>query len=231
MAIYLRPLSGPAKDKSFQIRAGFSIGRTEGDIILSADSKLSSRHAFIEKLENGDFYLVDNGSKNGIRRAGELVQRVHLVPGVKLTIGSYNYEVTELVEEATLVKPKSKYWHELLFDFVKPHIAGIENHPRGVVALHPAIVLDFVRGLQIDTRWVLGFGPRRIGAGSIDLPIFEPGVPQVCFEILPTPGGISFKTNYPQIVKLNGKAVTAEILRIADVIKINDTEIEVDFIE
>ncbi len=102
----------------------------------------------------------------------------------------------------------------------------LKNEARPLLSLHPAVILDFIRGCQAETRWVLGYGPRKVGTNTLDLSIFQPSAPDVCFEILPTPEGISFKTSHPSVVKLNGQGVRAGILHIGDIIKIHDTEIE-----
>lgn len=186
----------------------------------------------MEVGDDGAWYLVDNDSKNGLRVAGEQKKRVALQVGTKILIGSYVYEVIDQPNApAPARKPRARHWRDILIDFIGQGMAKIRNESRAAVSLHPAVVLDFIRGRQAETRWVLGYGPRRIGARSLDLPIFESDAPDTCFEILPTPDGISFKTDHPELVKLNGRPVTAEILHIADIIKIQDTEIEVDFIE
>lgn len=235
MALHIKALSGPHKDRSFSLRNGFVIGRSEGDMIIASDAKLSSRHAYVEMDQNGHLYLVDNGSKNGLRVDQTPVERIKLVVGLRILIGTHQYEVVRDAVGAQATAPSSKskarYWHEVLIDYAKRCLGHIDNEPRAIVPLQPAVVLDFVRGGQAETRWVLGYGPRKVGAGSVDLPIFEADAPKICFEILPTPDGISFKTNYPDVVKLNGNSVEAEVLHVADVIKIHGTEIEVDFIE
>lgn len=230
MAMHLRPLNGPNKDQTFELKVGFTIGRSEGDLVLPRDSKLSSKHAVVEKDEAGGLFFVDQGSKNGLRIAGQQLTRVRLAPGIRITIGTFVYEITDQATPKRS-KQKSKFWHEVLVDYAKRCLPHVENQPRAIVPFQPAVVLDFVRGIQAETRWILGFGPRKIGASSIDLPIYEPNAPAVCFEVLLTPDGVTFKTAHEDFVQLNGKSVGAEILRIADVIKINDTEIEVDFIE
>ena len=232
MALQLKALDGPHKDTLFLIRKGFTVGRSEGDLVLKSDAKLSSRHAYVDADESGQLYLIDNKSKNGIRVDGNQVSRVKIEVGTQILIGTFVYEVVDqAIANPPLPEKKARYWHEILIDYAKQALGHVDNTPRAVVPLHPAVVLDFIRGTQAETRWVLGYGPRRIGSGSIDLPIYESGAPKVCFEILPTPDGISFKTNHPDLVKLNGQSAESEYLRIGDVIKILETEIEVDFIE
>lgn len=233
MALHLKGIDGPHADKKFLLRVGFVIGRTEGDLVILEDKRLSGRHAYVQEYD-GQWQLVDNGSKNGLRVNSVAMAKVPLIVGTKILVGTYTYEV---IDEAPVKgaerasTSKARHWRDILIDFVSKKMPEVRNEGRAIAALSPAVVLDFVRGPQAETRWVLGYGPRKIGSRSLDLPIFEPGAPPVCFEILPTPDGITFKTDHPELVSLNGKSVEVEILHIADVIKIQDTEIEVDFIE
>jgi hypothetical protein len=154
-----------------------------------------------------------------------------LTVGLKLLIGSFTYEVVDVEVAAQPQAKRAKHWQDVVVDQVTKNIPEIKEEQNILLPLKPAVVLDFIRGGQAETRWILGYGPRKVGARSIDVPVFEPGAPDVCFEILPTSDGIAFKTDHPELVTLNGRNVSAEVLHIADVIKIQDTEIEVDFIE
>jgi hypothetical protein len=232
MALYLTALDGPHKDRSFALRRGFVVGRNEGDLVCKNDAKLSSRHAYVEGNEKDELFLFDNKSKNGLRVNGKAENKIKLTVGTQILIGTYIYQVVDQkVEPPKPPEKKARFWHEILVDYARECFPHVENVPKGIVSLHPAVVLDIVRGGQAETRWVLGYGPRRIGSASIDLPIYEPNAPKVCFEILPTPDGISFKTNHPDLVKLNGQSSESGILRLGDLIRIAETEIEVDFIE
>jgi len=230
MNLALKALSGPRKDEVFTLEDGMTIGRQGAGITLD-DQKISSIHARIVK-KGEDWVLEDNNSKNGIRRNGEKIGSLILVPGVSFYIGDTEFEVTSARPK---VKPKptkkQRYWHEVLSDFVRDNTAAFSDKPRPVSPLEPALVLEFVRGTQVNSKWTLGFGPRKIGASSLDLPIWEPGAPATCFEIVPTPDGLVFKTSRPDIVLLNGEAVDSQVLRMGDTIRILDTLIEVDFAE
>lgn len=127
--------------------------------------------------------------------------------------------------------PAQRYWNDVLAEFLETHLSRFGDRPRPVSPLNPAVILEFVRGVQHNSRWVLGYGPRKIGARSLDLPLFEPTAPDVAFEIVPSPDGILFKTNHPKMVTLNGEGVDSRLLRVGDTIRINDTMIEVDFSE
>ena len=126
---------------------------------------------------------------------------------------------------------KQRKWNEVLVSFLEGSSKAFAETKRPVAPLEPALVLDFVRGLQVNSRWVVGYGPRKIGAAALDLPIWEPGAPALCFEILPSTDGIVFKTAHPEVVKLNGESVDNQVLRVGDTIRILETIIEVDFIE
>lgn len=238
MALHLKALSGPFKDKSFPLKVGFVVGRTEGDLIVNEDLRLSGRHAFVEALDDGQWQMVDNKSKNGLRVDDTLFEKVPLEIGKVILIGTYYYEVTDekLSEEAAQAAAQAKsgharHWREILTSQIENNLTDIKNEGRAIAAFHPSIVLDFIRGPQAETRWVLSYGPRSVGSRSLDFPIFEPNAPEVCFVITPSPDGITFQTDHPDLVTLNGRSVSTEILHIADIIKIQDTEIEVDFIE
>lgn len=110
-------------------------------------------------------------------------------------------------------------------------IPNVKDAVRPTAPFSPAILLSFVRGLQVDTQWTLGYGPRKIGRHSVDFPIREPNAPDVCFEILPSPKGPTFRTAHLNYVKLNGKSVPADILKNGDVISIGQSEIEVLFLK
>jgi hypothetical protein len=122
-----------------------------------------------------------------------------------------------------------RYWHEILAEFVAANQESFSERKRPVTPLNPAVVLEFVRGLQVSSKWILGYGPRKVGPSVLDLPIWEPGAPAVCFEILPSSDGIVFKTAHPKLVTVNGEALDTHVLHVGDKIQINETIIEVDF--
>ncbi|MGE3680473.1 MAG: FHA domain-containing protein [Bdellovibrionales bacterium] len=232
MILALKIHSGPLKGGVIPLRPGLTIGRQGTGIVLS-DSKVSAIHARINKMEGGAWILSDNSSKNGIRAEGQRAAAVELKPGICFGIGESDFEVIEIQDPEQSDKKKAKrqrYWHEALAEFLGPHTEKFQDAPKSVAAMEPALVLEFVRGVQTSSKWVLGYAPRRIGATSAELPIWEPGAPATCFEILQTPDGILFKTEHPDTVRINGEAVDSRILRMGDTIKILETLIEVDFI-
>lgn len=239
MIISLRVVTGPLKDKVFSIDRALTIGRS-GDIALN-DPTVSGIHAKISQA--GEVWVVDdNDSKNGIKIGEKRIKSAVLKPGITFYIGEHGFEVFETVaKKVPVAAPKAasapvpqknkKYWNEALVDFLKTNKDAFKDRTIPLAPLEPALVLEFVRGLQMNSKWTLGYGPRKLGPGTIDLPIWEPGAPEICFEIQPTPEGILFKTAHADVVLLNNQHVDSRILRMGDTISIHDTMIEVDFTE
>ena len=251
MSLFFRVLEGSQKGEELPIESGFLLGRKGGPAhIQLQDSKISGHHAQIEGDLDAGLYLVDNKSKNGIRVGGEKVSRVALTVGQQVLIGSTLLEVcnTEALQPlpptgtlpafpvptATAAVPKSpekdmRTWSQILEEFTSLILEQIENKPKPLVATPVLARLSFLTGLQAETEWIVGYGPRRAGANSVDMPILEPFAPEICFELIPTPQGLLFKTGSSDIVLLNDKSQGSVLLKEGDVIRIHDTKIEVGF--
>lgn len=247
MSWALKGLAGPLNGKTFPMKSGLTLGR-QGQVVVP-DLKASSIHARITQGAGGLWLLEDNSSKNGTRIGGERITSAKLTNGSVFFIGEQGFEVIETKGETTSAAPplpdvmsappeppppppkERRYWHELLAEFLEKNKGLFSERKRPVSALNPALILEFVRGVQVSSRWVLGYGPRKVGPNSLDLPLWEPGAPAVCFEILPSTDGIVFKTAHPDLVHVNGVGVDSHVLRVGDTIQINETLIEVDFTE
>lgn len=242
MGLILKVKSGPLSGQSLAVKEDMVFGRQNATVNLN-DPRVSSAHARVT-LAGGRWLLVDNESKNGIRDdAGERVDKLVLKDGIAFMIGDSQFEVMEVPDEALEDAPravdarpaksgkKPRYWNDVLAEFLEKHGDAFKDEVIPVAPLEPALILEFTRGVQVNSKWILGFGPRKIGISSLDLPIWEPGAPGVCFEIHPSNDGLIFKTSHPDVVRLNGQQVDRDVLRMGDTIKILDTLIEVDFVE
>lgn len=124
--------------------------------------------------------------------------------------------------------PKELSWQETLVEFLRSAQARAENFPvLEIKAFNPPVKLSFVGGIQFGETWKLGYGPRIVGAKSVDLQLIESGVPDYAFRLSPQKAGVHFSTDFSNIVRINGKSVENEILQDGDVIEINDTRIMV----
>lgn len=270
MSFYFLVIDGELKGQRFDLRSGLTLGRSQADIVLN-DSKVSASHARIIE-EGGQLYILDNGSTNGVKVAGQRVARQLLAPGVVVQVGRTFLEVKSNEEpkiqpapppppppsiptEPSAAKDQQQpplppitrgaipsppapeleidepSWDEALEEYSESLTQEVKNLPLPVAALTPAVELKFFRGLQVETTWTLGYGPRKIGASSYELPIFEPGAPDTCFEILPDEKGPRFQTDHPRQVFLNGQPVSSEILKDGDVVSFNETFIEVKLLK
>jgi hypothetical protein len=73
MTAHLYVLSGPDVGRSFEVRPGDTIGRSPDCIITVRDPSVSRKHAHLEQ-EGGTWYVVDDGSRNGVK-VGDVRQR------------------------------------------------------------------------------------------------------------------------------------------------------------
>lgn len=158
------------------------------------------------------------------------------VPEVAPTVAEPAMDISPVAAPSVLptVHPpvkKGRLWSEILSTFLEKHSSRFKSRPHQIVPMEPAVVLDFVRGVQTNAHWVIGYGPRLFGASSLDLPIWQPGAPAACFELIPSNDGILFHNHSPDIVLLNGQSVDKQVLHVGDTIGILETLIEVDFIE
>lgn len=122
-------------------------------------------------------------------------------------------------------------WNQVLESELLEIGAQIKDQPQKILAFDPAIQLTFIGGLQVETKWLLGYGPRKVGASSVDLPILEPLSPDLCFELQPSKAGVTFLTNHPKRVLLNGRETREQILKSGDVISFGQARIEVELIK
>ena len=243
MSLILTVVSGPRRGETFPLRDGLTIGRQDADIALD-DRRVSGRHAFVRAGGDDTWELHDNGSKNGTKDArGQAVDGLVLTPKTTFSIGETTFRVDApepspavptprpAVAPRPRAGPPRQTWYDVLAQMLIDQAAKFRDQPRGLTPLEPAVVLDFVRGPQVNSRWILGYGPRQIGPGALDLPLWEPELPPVCFELIPGKDGLIFRTAHREVVRLNGRAVDNDVLRAGDTIQIKDTLIEVDFTE
>lgn len=248
MSWVLTVVSGSRQGDTFPIRDGLSIGRKDADVALD-DRRVSGLHAFVRGRGEGGWILHDNGSKNGVKDArGNPVTSLNLGPKSTFTVGETTFRVDLLEQRAPVrttppapepaparapVAPAEsrRTWYDVLANFLTDHAPEFVDQPRPLVPFEPALVLDFVRGPQVSAKWILGYGPRRVGPAALDLPLWDAELPPVCFEIVPSKDGLIFRTEHRELVRLNGRPVDSDVLRMGDTIHIRETLIEVDFTE
>lgn len=79
-------LAGRDVGRSFDVAGGDVLGRAQECEVHLADLSVSRRHAELRE-EEGRWFLVDLGSRNGLRKAGESLPRIELVDHDEVMVG------------------------------------------------------------------------------------------------------------------------------------------------
>lgn len=239
MSLRLKVISGPLQGKTFVIATGAVIGRSVVDVQIN-DPKISGRHAKFELSSSGQFTLVDLGSKSGIRHNDQKLNKLALTHGVVFTLGRTNFEVLADLSDAETAPPIEKPsvpldvpvpWSEYFAHFAMRAKEKVVNEPIELRPFAPLVKLHVLTGIQSGTQWVLGYGPREFGLGSLDHPLFEEGLPAIAFKIEPQGANALFSTEHPDKIKLNGRMISTETLMSGDEITLGLTKIKVSFAE
>ncbi len=230
MKLFFEVTSGDRQGSRFEIRDGAAIGRKGTDIIIR-DSKISSRHAYIEERDHG-FFLLDAGSSNGLKIEGNKVSEIHLLPGVSVQLGRTYLLVIDLDEVGeTPEKPVVRTWQET--------VAGVvERMEKALNGKRPAsdqlkmfakpVELTAVGGPQTGQTWTIVYGPRDIGGGSLDVRLIEEGIPSTAFQLHQSNNGVMLKTEHADKISLNGApGKQSQTLKDGDEIVIQNTRLRV----
>jgi pSer/pThr/pTyr-binding forkhead associated (FHA) protein len=242
--LFLEIIDGPLQGTRTPLRDGLTLGRKGCDLNIE-DSKVSSRHARLEERPDGSFWLIDDDSANGIRVDGKRTPELRLKAGASFRLGRTRFQVLgagEMASEGLQTKVKNvfkkakggKKWREVIVHLSERVIRESELKKIPTDALLPfehALKLSFKRGIQSGTDWILSYGPREVGASSVDLPLFEPGLPAKCFRLLPRDNEIVIRIEEAAFGKilLNGKRFETAFVRPGDVLEIGNTQIEIEF--
>lgn len=229
-------LNGKDEGTEFPLSEGATLGRVNCNISLD-DPKISHHHGKVERSE-GDLWLIDLGSTNGLKLKGRKVPRVLLKPGVVVQVGRTRLKVEPAQVENALPQPPGtaiemdvvlpeRGWDEFLEDFTRELLPSVQDESTAISAFERTVKLEVTRGIQRGTRWEMGYGPRIVGAHSSEFAIFEPGAPDSCFELIPEGRGVRFMTSHPRQVLLNGESVSTSVVKDGDKITIMGTLIEV----
>ena len=230
--IYLKVLDGSLKGKKFLVREGLKIGRWEdlNDIVLEADPQVSSIHAIVKKnQEEGFLELLDHHSSNGIWIEDEKVDKIPLSKFKKTTfqIGKTTFQIEgpggEILswQEGLKKAFQQKKWS---------NAHNTQQAPLDLRPFEPMMELLFTKGIQLETRWILGYGPRTFGSQHLEFKLQdEEALPQ-SFCLKPTSQGATFFTSFPQYVLFNQQNIPSSPIQAGDTISFGETEITLSFL-
>lgn len=229
MVTFIEIVDGPNEGSRFKVEEGITIGRSKADIIIK-DPKVSSTHAQFALDGKGQFVLQDLDSSNGIHISGRRVKKVALLSGVIFEVGRTQFKVVTVEEELAIDFSRLITWRSIL----KDKLQALENpkikKPAVLQSFSPSLKLTFIQGIQTDEEIILGYGPRRAGADSLDIELLDEEAPKEAFELHPGPGMVQIKIKAPGRVTLNNKSIDAEMLKDGDLISLGNTLIKVTYL-
>jgi len=82
------------------------IGREEGNDIVLRDARVSRRHAMLYRMQDGSYYLVDEGSANGSYvNTVRISLPTHLYDGDRISIGSISMQFHQPDAQSSIGQP------------------------------------------------------------------------------------------------------------------------------
>lgn len=218
MGLNIRILSGKRKGEEFKLKAGITIGRKSADLLIR-DSKMSSLHAAVVEKE-GQLYLVDQGSRNKISTSTGAVDELHLEDGASFTLGDTEFEIFYV--------QTGDVWEEKLSDYLKQIEKGAKNRAQEIHSFGSLVNLEVISGPDRGKKFVLGYGPRKAGKESLDLPLQEHFEKSELFCVLEKKKRLLLNSKYPDLLSINQKSIAAEEeIHDGDLISFGKTQIRV----
>lgn len=132
-------------NETFPLTASFSVGRSSSCDLPLADSKVSRKHAVINRQADGEYWLSDLGSANGTYvNQMRVAQPVRLRAGDEIRVGSFLFEFVCPSDQATLTGPATQVTTQQTIIDVRHElrwllVADIENSTMLASRLDPAV--------------------------------------------------------------------------------------------
>jgi len=220
-------IEGPLQGSSFPIGPGISLGRFKAEINLQ-DPKASNIHAKIEETSSGAMILKDLNSTNGLKFKGRRVKEVILAPGIQVRLGQ---TLLEFLSEKDLAVGSNDGQGAQILAFLKDVKAGLKKTvPEQVLPLAKILKFEFVKGLQVETVWHIGYAPRDFGPGSGEFPILESKVDAICFSLVCENNEPYLLVHDQKNVSVNGQKTKKHLLNDGDLITVGSAIIHVSSI-
>lgn len=229
MVTFIEVIVGADLGSRFKVQQGFTIGRSNADIVIK-DPKISSTHAQFELDGKGLLCLMDLDSSNGLHINGRRVKKVALIPGVIFEVGRTQFKVITIEEELATLFNRKVTWRTILQDDLAAAADKADVNVQVLQNFSPTLRLQFIQGIQTDEELTLGYGPRRVGSDSLDIELLDQDAPKEAFELVPVPGAVELKVIASGRVTLNNRSVNAEILGDGDLITVGNTVIKVTYV-
>lgn len=200
--------------KSIGLKQGLMIGRAKGNLIIE-DERISSVHAEIQSNNQGELFLVDKDSRNGIKVQGKKITKLLLSKGTLFQIGNTLIEVVFKEERAEpRTKPETKNDDSLTkaIEFIENTEITNFNSKKPIFFQKP-IKLNIIQGIQLNQNWQIEYGPFKFGSGCVGGLLVGENMPLEVFEVFEGSSGKMVNVLTDQrIIKLNTIPLFSESL-------------------
>ncbi len=218
-------------EETYPLKDGMLIGRSNADINVS-DPVVSTKHATVRKDAQGLWVLLDMDSRNGLTYEGRKVKSLLLKHGVNFMIGKQLFQTIEIENTShtiskSIANTALEKWHEKIARMAENVSKSAPQELRNPDLFSKTVNLNFVNGVQTGMHWVITYGPRSFGSEVSEFTILEENAPGICFSLTNDTHGISFKTDHPAKVLLNGKPTKTDLVKSGDEIFISQTKIHI----
>lgn len=227
MSLKLRVKEGASRGTEIEITEGLEIGR-ESTTLPLADFKISAKHGVFRQEADGQWAFYDLNSKNGTFLDGKKVLKVPLNPGTVFRVGETILEV--LTPQVSVAPQNKKTWYQILEEAFLKARGTIEDEPNLLLPFYRPLRLQITSGPQIDTSWIMAYGPRYVGQGSEDFPIYLEGAPEICFEVVPHSQGVKVINHADNYVFFNDSRFKEQNVLPGDRLKLGSIEMVLDYL-
>ena len=125
--------------------------------------------------------------------------------------------------------PEPESWRTYFSGFCQRAQNNVQDRPIELTPFPRVLTMTFKRGLQVGTTWTVGYGPRAAGKSSLDLALYGEDVPDIAFVLEARGENVIFTTDFPELVRHNGKENATGILLPGDRISADSFDVEVDY--
>ena len=213
--------------KTIELKSGLILGRAKGNLIIE-DERISSVHAEIQINNQGEFFLVDKDSRNGIKVQGKRISKLLLGAGTIFQVGNTLIETINMQSLPSRVDLKT----DNLDDLNSQATEIIENldilsfNASKPIFFDAPVKLSVIQGIQLNQSWQIEYGPFKFGSACVGGLLIGEKMPLEVFEILEGPTGKMVRVlTSERIVKLNTiPLVTESLIDNGDIIGIHLSE-------
>lgn len=216
--------------KTIELKSGLIIGRAKGNLIIE-DERISSVHAEIQINNQGEYFLVDKDSRNGIKVQGKRITKLLLSMGTIFQIGNTLVETINMQSSSSSKGLRTENFDDLNSQAVEiiENLDIFKFNTNKPMFFETPIKMSVIQGIQLNQSWQIEYGPYKFGSGCVGGLLIGEMMPLEVFEVLEGPSGKIVRVlTTERIVKLNTiPLVTESLVDNGDILGIHLSEGEI----